>query len=289
MSRFFAVLALLTCSLLGVAASQSVAIRFAAQVGDRPLACGQEYPDIGTTGSTIRPRDFRFYVANVRLVDDRGNEAPVELDQDGLWQLDEVALLDFEDATGGCSNGTPQTNHTVRGKVPAGNYVALRFELGVPFHKNHLDVTAQPSPLNLTALYWAWNSGHKFARLDFSSTGQPRGFAVHLGSTGCTPSDSSATVPTSCANPNRPQVEIGDFHPERDVVVADLAALLRDANVDSRGEHFAGCMSGLNDPSCAPLFEALGLPFGKAPAVTQRFFRNASGGIVRNAESALAK
>ncbi|MCW5962398.1 MAG: metallo-mystery pair system four-Cys motif protein [Bryobacterales bacterium] len=282
-----AVFALTLAASLG--ASQPVSIRFAAQVGDRPLACGAEYPGIGSTGSTIRPRDFRFYVSNLRLVDQQGNETPVELEQDGLWQLDDVALLDFEDATAGCSNGTPQTNTTVRGAVPEGNYVGLRFELGIPFHKNHLDVTAQPSPLNLTALYWAWNSGHKFARLDFSSTGQPRGFAIHLGSTGCTPGDTSSTIPTACANLNRPAVEIAGFQVDRDVVVADLAALLRHANVDIRGERFAGCMSGPADPNCAPLFQAWGLPFGDAPAGEQSFFRKVSPGVARDQESAVVQ
>lgn len=270
-------------------AEQPVVIRFAAQVGEAPFACGQEYGGLGTTSSTIRPRDFRFYVSRIRLVEKSGNEVPVMLQQDGLWQLDDVALLDFENGTGGCANGTPKTNEAVHGSAPDGEYVGLRFELGVPFHKNHLDVMALPSPLNITALYWAWNSGHKFARLDFSSTGQPRGFAIHLGSTACTPNDSSATVPTACANANRPEVEFADFLADRDTVVADLAALLRDANVDAHGERFAGCMSGPGDPSCAPLFAAFGLPFGDTAATQQRFFRRVTRGPARSSESTREK
>ncbi len=289
MKRFLLTTVLLSTAVLVLpgllpAADREVTLSFAAMVGDRPFACGEEYPHIGTTDSKIRPRDFRFYVSNVRLVDRSGKEVPVTLKQDGLWQLDDVALLDFENGAGGCSNGTPQTNTAVRGTVPECQYGEIRFEMGIPFHKNHLDVTAQPSPLNITALYWAWNSGHKFARLDFSSMGQPRGVAVHLGSTGCTPDATSSTIPTTCANPNRPAVRIAGFDPDKDHVVADLAALLRDANVDVRGEHFAGCMSGPNDPSCQPMFAALGLPFGQSPAGEQRFFRLQHGGAVQSAK-----
>ncbi|HTQ57470.1 MAG TPA: MbnP family protein, partial [Bryobacteraceae bacterium] len=73
-----------------------VAIRFQAMVSDQKLLCGQYYENIGTTHSRITPRDFRFYVHNIRLIDDKGAEVPVDLDQDGKWQLDDLALLDFE-------------------------------------------------------------------------------------------------------------------------------------------------------------------------------------------------
>lgn len=172
-------------SAFGFAADKPVAIRFQAQVGDALFTCGKRYDGIGVTKSKISGRDFRFYVSNVRLVDAAGEETPLQLDQDGKWQLDDLALIDFENGTGGCSNGTPEMNERITGKVPDGQYTGLRFTLGVPFNKNHLDPLTQPSPLNLTALMWVWNAGHKFARLDFSSTGNPRGFLVHLGSTGC--------------------------------------------------------------------------------------------------------
>ncbi len=253
---------------------QSVSIRFQAMVGDKKLACGQSYDGIGTTRSRIAPRDFRFYVHNLRLIDENGKPVAVELDQDGKWQLDDVALLDFENATAGCVNGTPDMNDRVSGRVPAGHYSGLQFTLGVPFNKNHTELTSQPPPLNLTALSWVWNGGRKFARLDFSSTGMPRGFAIHLGSTGCTPNQTKITVPTQCSEPNRPEIEMAEFDAERDIVVADLAALLKDSNVDvNQPNTAAGCMSAKDDSDCAPIFANFGLPFGEKPAGKQTFFR----------------
>lgn len=257
---------------------QSVSIRFQAMVGDQKLACGQSYDNVGTTHSRITPRDFRFYVHNFRLIDENGKSVSVELTQDGKWQLDDVALLDFEDAKGSCVNGTPDMNDHVSGQVPAGRYTGLAFTLGVPFNKNHTDLTTMPPPLNLTALSWVWNGGRKFARLDFSSTGMPRGYSIHLGSTGCTPNQTRITVPTQCSEPNRPEVSFAAFDVSRDIVIADLAMLLKDSNVDTnQANTAAGCMSAPNDSDCAPIFANLGLPFAGQPGGAQTFFRKQAG------------
>lgn len=258
---------------LCLSAQQPVSIQFKAVVGDADLACAKSYPNIGTTKSTITPRDFRFYVHNVRLVDHDGKEVAVELKQDDKWQLDNVALLDFENGAGSCANGTPETNSTVIGTVAPGHYMGLRFTMGVPFEKNHTDLTKMPPPLNLTALAWVWNAGRKFARLDFSSTGAPRGYAIHLGSTGCTPNETKTTIPTKCSEPNRVEVILADFDLSKDVVVADLAALLQDSNVDQAGKMMSGCMSGPTTAACGPLFSNLGLPFPDQPVKPQTFFR----------------
>ena len=260
------------------AADQRVAVRFQAMVGSEKFACGRTYSGIGTTGSTLSPHDFRFYVHNVALIDDSGKSVPLELEQDGKWQLDDVALLDFENATGGCVNGTPDTNDQVAGTVPQGHYTGVRFTLGVPFNKNHTDLTTQPSPLNLTALAWVWNAGRKFARLDFASTGMPRGYSIHLGSTGCTPNNVKTAPPVQCSEPNRVDVEFAAFDVQSDVVVADLAALLKDTDIDTNQEKTAaGCMSSQQDKDCAGIFANLGLPFAGKPGSRQSFFRKGSG------------
>lgn len=209
---------------------------------------------------------------------------PVQLDQSGKWQLDDVTLPDFEDGTWSCVNGTREINDRIVGTVPEGHYISLLFTVGVPFNKNHTELTSQPPPLNLTALSWVWNAGREFARLDFASTGQPHGFTVHLGSTGCTPNDTKITIPTQCSAPNRPEVRLDAFHPDKDVVIADLAALLKDTNVDvNQPKTSEGCMSGPDDSDCAGIFANLGLPFGGKPARTQTFFRKAE-----NAEASLS-
>src|SRR5690606_33699956 len=106
-------------------------------------------------------------VSAIELLDGQGNGTPLTLEQDGLWQYEDVALLDFEDGTGLCLDaGTAELNDTVIGSVPAGDYVGVRFLLGVPFELNHQDVGMAPSPLNVPSMFWTWQGGYKFARVD---------------------------------------------------------------------------------------------------------------------------
>jgi len=265
----------LAAAVHGAAQTQPVAIHFKGSVGAEDFSCGQSYKGIGVTKSTIRPIDFRFYIHNVRLLDEKGKPTPVELTQDDQWQFDDLALIDFEDATGACGNGTPETNTVVSGTVPAGRYSGIQFTVGVPFEKNHTDLTTMPSPLNLTALAWVWNAGRKFMRVEVASTGKPRGFVLHLGSTGCTPNQTRITVPTTCAHPNRVEVSLAGFDLARDQVAVDLAELLKDSDLDGKPEQKGGgCMSNPSDATCAPMFAALGLALtGTETTHSQTVFR----------------
>jgi uncharacterized repeat protein (TIGR04052 family) len=280
--------------------SQPVTIHFRAMVGDEPFACGKRYPGIGTTGATITPADFRFYVSDVALVNDAGQAVPVTLDQDNRWQYKSVALLDFEDKSGPCANGTPQTRDIVVGTVPTGSYRGLRFSLGVPADLNHEDSTIAPSPLNVTTMFWTWQYGYKFFRVDLEpdrsampapGAGMPgmpapgpdaagmhgmdmsNGWAIHLGSTACRPLDQPAG-PSDCEAPNRPTVDLPGLDPTSGVVVADLKALLAQTNVEvNQPESAFGCMSAPDDGDCAGIMAGFGLPFGDQPSPGQTLFR----------------
>ena len=275
-------------------AEMKVEIPFVAQMGGKPFSCTETYEGIGTTKSAVQFGDFRLYVSNLRLIGADGAEVPVVLDQDGTWQLDGSALIDFEDATGSCANGTAETNMVVRGTVPDGSYSGLAFDIGLPFAQNHGDPTLAASPLNLTAMFWTWQAGYKFLKIDLSTAGQPlpameggdhsgesmdmsgpQGWALHLGSTGCA-SDGKTMAPTQeCANPNRVAVRLDGFMPGMagmDTVVIDPAPVLAGANVDVNAPESApGCMSFPKDADCPPVMSALGLPYeGVAPAGGQQ-------------------
>lgn len=288
------VLLIATAALPFAAAAQQgrkVTVRFAAMVGDRPFACGQAYEGVGATGSRVTPSDFRFYVSDLQLIDSAGKAVPVRLDQDQRWQHRNVALLDFENRSGPCLTGTQETRDVVTGSVPAGSYRGLRFTLGVPFDLNHADATIAPSPLNLTSLFWNWQAGYKFLRIDLGSSGRPQdikpgdvprfgdrnasqrlGFAIHLGSTVCA-AEGPNRSPASCANPNRPTIEFSSFDPDKDTVVADLKSVLEGVDVDvNQAETPAGCMSTPTDGDCNPLMRNFGLTFA-GQGGNQRFFR----------------
>jgi uncharacterized repeat protein (TIGR04052 family) len=270
------------------AGTQPVALRFAAQVNGQPFVCGQSYAGVGTTRSTIMPSDFRFYVSEVHLIDASGRAVPVTLTQDGSWQLENLALLDFENGTGPCRNGTAATHTTVSGTAPAGTYTGLRFTLGVPFARNHGDPTTAPSPLNLTAMFWNWQGGYKFIKFDTATSGQPAttsppdprgggnasGFSVHLGSTMCASPSRTEAPKAECGNPNRVAVQFDRFDAATQTVVADIGSVLARANVDVNAPGTSpGCMSFLNDADCPPVMGALGLAYGGVAAPgPQRLF-----------------
>lgn len=250
--------------------TRDVAVQFRGVVGSESFACGQSYTNLGTTDSTWEGRDFRLYLSNVRLVDAAGVETSLELTQDGKWQNGSTVLLDFEDGSGRCEMGNADQNDTIRGRVSAGDYVGLRFELGVPFEQNHQDVATAPAPLNVSSMFWNWLGGYKFLRVDGVTTGLPS-WRLHLGSTGCD-GDMMGNVNT-CTNPNRATVEIDNFDPDADTLVADLAALLARADLETDATEDPGCMSKPVDTECAPYFSSLGLAFGGQGAQSQDFFR----------------
>jgi uncharacterized repeat protein (TIGR04052 family) len=248
---------------------EAVTIRFAARVGTATAACGATFGGLGTDGAqSVTFNDFRFYVHEIELLRADGSAVPLALDEESPWQGEGVALLDFEDGSGACTSGTAETRDRVRGRAPAGPYAGLRFVLGVPFALNHRDASSAPAPLNLSSLFWGWQGGYKFARIDATSGGNS--FLVHLGSTACNGSPVGGV--TRCEFENRPTITLDGFDPATDIVVADYAALVDAANLATNSPGSApGCMSTPSDPDCRTIFTSFGLPFGTSPAA-QDFF-----------------
>ena len=255
-----------------------VIIRFGAMVGDSPFSCGMIYSGLGSQKSVASVNDYRFFVSNLRLINMQGEEVPVELTQDGVWQYENVALLDFEDGTGMCSEtGNADLNYKIVGTIPEDDYNGVIFDLGIPFELNHLDTTTAPSPLNIPAMWWNWQVGYKFVRIDLQTpTSQTPAWFIHLGSTGCQSLDSSTPPTEPCAHSNINTVKFEEFNPTQNFVIADLAGLLMGVNLDESTIQPPGCMSGIDDPDCVNLFPAFGLdlPTGQpAEATPQTFFR----------------
>lgn len=255
-----------------------VTVDFAALVNGTTVACGQSFPGVGTSNSEISIQDFRFYVHDVQLLKADGSSEALQLEQDGLWQNQNLALLDFEDATGDCS-GTPATNTSVRGTVPAGDYTGLRFTLGVPMTMNHQLAASADPPQDLDHLWWSWNGGYKFVRMDHLSSEPSGGWNVHLGSTGCTPSGDASVPATSCTNEHRSTITFDVFDWETNEVVADYGVLLEDSDISTNamvGSPPAasprGCMSFPNDPDCHEVMNNLGLDYEGSVSTGQKFF-----------------
>ncbi|MCB1755721.1 MAG: metallo-mystery pair system four-Cys motif protein [Gammaproteobacteria bacterium] len=271
--------------------SSDVTLNFAAKVGGEDFVCGQTYGNLGIAsdenGRMLKVLDYRVFVSDISLTKADGSKTAVELTQDGVWQYENLALLDFENS---CKDsGTPELNTAVRGTVPAGDYTGICLTVGVPFELNHLDNTTAPSPLNASGMFWNWQGGYKFIRVDGmvdpgDSTHLNTGYNLHLGSTGCDSADKVSSPAERCEQPNLVEVCFdGDsgFDLASDVVSFDVAPVLAESDLTADVDAPPGCMAFPEDNACREILPLLGLDYvfnseDVTPAKTQQFVSKSS-------------
>jgi uncharacterized repeat protein (TIGR04052 family) len=243
---------------------RELVIHFNALVGDEEARCGQLYQGVGSSELEVELRNLKWFVSKLELVNEAGEASPLTLIEEAPWQSRDAALIDLEDGAAGCSEfGNPETNSQVKVLAPEGSWSALRFEVGVPQAVNHLDLTDSAAPLNQSDMFWAWQSGHKFTRIEWLVSGEegqiPWNF--HLGSTGCMSDGATVAPAEACMKPNRAVITVEGINPEDPSVDLDLSALFSGVDLGyNTPETHPGCASMPNDSEdCAPLFESLGL------------------------------
>ena len=259
---------LIACGGGGDAGPRAVTLEFAAYAGNAPVQCGTAVTGLGSGGVDAQIKDFRFYVSNVKLLKADGTEVALTLGANDDWNLssgaDSLTLIDLEDATGSCAAGTAATNATIKGTVPAGNYVGVKMTMGVPFALNHSDYATATKPLDIQAMAWSWQSGRKFAKIELTDPAGVPGtwaantFNFHLGSTGCTGNPANGET-VSCAAPNRMDFKLASFDPSTQKIAVDLKALVAGTDITVNASGAPGCMSGGTDPECLHVFESLAI------------------------------
>ena len=249
---------------------KAVRVEFAAVSGDTPITCASTLNGLGTTGASGTLSDMRFYISNVKLVTRAGADVPLVLEASDTYNTtkgaDTVTLIDLEDKTGTCA-GTTAMNTSIKGTVPADDYVGIKMTLGVPLSLNHTDQTADvsvtPAVVNNAShpgMAWSWAGGRKFAKIEVTnSTWTAPVFNMHLGSTGCTGANPAAGQVDTCSRPGRVEVKLASFNPDTQKVAVDVKAMLAANNVTVNGGGPTGCMSGSTDPECPAIFNVLGL------------------------------
>lgn len=239
-----------------------VALHFEATVNGVAAKCGMDYSDLGSSKVTGQLADARVFLSNIQLKNSAGEWVALSLDASD-WQGSGVALLDFEDASGGCKDtGTPETNSMVTGSVPAGQYSAVRFDVGVPFALNHTDNSLSNAPLSTPGMFWTWQAGYKFVRVDWKLASGKR-WNLHVGSTGCTSGSSVEAPKSACAKVNLANAELPLASASHAMFAIDLGKLLAGVDVSADTASTApGCMSGSTEPNdCSGSWNALGMAF----------------------------
>ena len=193
-----------------------------------------------------------FYISQVELKDSQGNWQPWPM-KDTTLQSNNVALLGEE-----CTNENKAVNSAwqidLADVKQFGQYSALRFALGVPFAHNHLNPLTQKPPLNDANMFWVWQLGHKFLRLEMFS--QAEQWLFHLGSTGCRSASVMRSPDSPCQNPNlfTFTVPIEAREDNKPLTLAfNLATLLKGVEVNDNSH----CQSSIDDLSCQQLFANL--------------------------------
>jgi uncharacterized repeat protein (TIGR04052 family) len=237
--------------------TMQMALGFMGHVGADPFSCERSYM-LGTANNSVEFSDFKLYVSEVTLVRAGGEEVSAKIMDMDPWQNSGVAMLDFEDGVGTCSNGTAPTRTRIDIEAPEhDDYTGFKATLGVPFELNHADVGALASPLNLSSMFWSWQGGRKFLRVDGKVDGAA-GMRVHLGSIACEGTEGDIS---SCGKENRGQIELLGKDPTKHMIKVDLAPMFQDLDLSPTEDKSVICMSGPDTPSCTGIFNAMGVSY----------------------------
>ena len=115
------------------------------------------------TGDLLTFSQYRFYLSNIRL-----------LRSDGTWwtEPESYRIISAADVAG--------STFTIP-DVPAGNYTAMAYTLGVDSTRNVSGAqTGALAPAN--GMFWSWNTGYIMIKVEGTSPQSPNGgFSFHLG------------------------------------------------------------------------------------------------------------
>ncbi len=128
--------------------------------GSSSLAFGSKY--VTANGDTVQFSTFNYYVSNFVLVNENGTEYVIPRDSSYfLCKLDDPASREI----------------TLR-NVPAGNYKAVKFIIGVDSLKSVSPAGERLGVLDPTGgasgMYWSWNSGYIFVKVEGTSPQAPQ-------------------------------------------------------------------------------------------------------------------
>ncbi|WMP19005.1 MbnP family copper-binding protein [Thiothrix lacustris] len=265
----------------------SLTIPFAAKAGTTDINCDATLTGLGSSGDSGKVSDFAFYVHGITLKTSDGKSVAATLDDNDFQDPQYgVALLDFQDKTDACTGSVKTTNKAVKIKaaVDPTTVTGVEFTVGVPSTANHHNASISRAPYNRSGLFWAWQSGHKFMRLDVNPTAlvtkldttTTKTFNLHLGSTGCT-GDATTGAVVTCTSPNRPSVTLDGVKvtgTTTSTIVLDYAKLIAGTNINIDTGGAIGCMSAQDDKDCPTIFNNLGLPhlLGSTTNTTQQAF-----------------
>lgn len=214
----------------------STSLMLQLQFNGQPLSCDSV---ITLAENSWQPGQFQLYLSNFNL-----DNKPLLLDPTPAHQQPQLALL------GMVCNELNSANWTLKFTRPLTSGT-LAFNVGVPLARNHQDPLQAKPPLNQSDMYWSWQQGYKYLRLELNGVNSQ--WTLHLGASGCQSASPMRAPSSPCQQQNRPQIRLN--YQAGQQLIYDLAPLL-DGMELSADNH---CMSDPNRLSCQTLLPRLGI------------------------------
>ncbi|GAB3020427.1 MbnP family protein [Spirosoma pulveris] len=167
-------LAVVSCHETEVAPTGRMRIAFDNVVGtsDLKLSAGTYQNAAGESFSVTK---FNYFVSNIRLQKDDGSEFVVPQDSSYFLIQEEK----------------PASQTITLSNIPAGNYTRVTFVVGVDSARSMADISKRTGildPALNNGMYWDWNSGYIFMKIEGTSAVAPaaqnNAFFYHIGGFG---------------------------------------------------------------------------------------------------------
>ncbi|MCX6217159.1 MbnP family protein [Spirosoma sp.] len=130
---------------------------------------------LNAAGESFSVTKFNYFVSNIRLRKDDGSEFVVP--QDSSYFL--------------IQEDKPASQTIALSNIPAGNYTGITFVVGVDSARSMADISKRTGVLDPAlnnGMYWDWNSGYIFMKIEGTSTVAPaaqnNAFFYHIGGFG---------------------------------------------------------------------------------------------------------
>lgn len=191
---------------------------------------------------------LQFYISAIALKNSRGEWQKTELIK-SPFQTEYIALIGEHCNLGNTKNKSNWQLNIAK-HADLNNFSHIRFDIGLPFDINHLNPLTQESPLNVPNMFWGWQKGHKFLRLEMLS--DTDNWLFHLGSTGCFAQSPLRAPKKECRYPNRKSFELA-LNKAKTPITFDLAKLLNNVILQEQ----TSCQSSPENTSCQTLFNNL--------------------------------
>lgn len=217
--------------------------------GDTPIACSKQFRH---SNDNWRIDDLRLFIHQLNLSNGIQQQSLTFIPDDR--QTVDVAMLVFT-----CKQRQLVAELALN-QAPDLSLGLLSFKVGVPFELNHQNPLTQSTPLNIPSMFWSWQGGHKFLRLDMTSNTD--NFIYHLGSTGCQSASRVRAPQQPCSQANVVDVTVR-IKPKQSLTF-DLKKLLSGVAPSKN----TSCMYLPEQlPACQRLSENLHEAFGSLDAV----------------------